>query len=87
MSPLDHADTYRYRRSSPIQKCIRAFLAETIVRSGTNADGDVRPEHIVLVKVDMINTVLCVYECRRSCHPAHSVLLYIGNYIETRHDL
>ena len=38
----------------------RASLAEAIVRSGTDADGDVRPEHIALVKADIINTVLCV---------------------------
>ena len=44
----------------PIQKCISDSLAETIVRSGTDADGDVRPEHIALVKADIINTVLCV---------------------------
>ena len=60
MSPLDHSDTYGHRRSSPIQKCISDSLAETIVRSGMNADGDVRPEHIALVKADIINTVLCV---------------------------
>ena len=60
MSPLDHSDTYGHRRSPPIQKCISDSLAETIVRSGMNADEDVRPENIVLVKVDMINTVLCV---------------------------